>query len=52
MYRNANDSVIMHSSETKQDTIDDKEFHHIIYNNGTLEDLRREIHDKIIPILK
>lgn len=42
---------IDHSSETNQDSIKDSEFDYVLTNNGTLDDLKREI-TKIVPLLK
>lgn len=35
---------INHSSETNQDSINDRNFDYILYNNGTLSDLKIEVH--------
>ncbi len=42
---------IDHASETNQDSIKDSEFDYILKNNGTLNDLTKEI-TKIVPLLK
>jgi hypothetical protein len=42
---------IDHASETNQDSIKDSEFDYILKNNGTLDDLTKEIF-KIVQILK
>lgn len=43
------DVKINHISDTGQDAIKDYEFDYVLYNNGTLNDLKKEVISKIIP---
>lgn len=38
-------------SETDQDGIADSEFDYVLHNNSTLNSLKNEIHDKIMPLI-
>lgn len=41
---------IDHSSETNQDSIRDAEFDYVLYNNGTLKDLKSEVEKMVAQI--
>lgn len=48
--RDNNTTKINHISELNQDSIKDNEYDCIINNNGTLKDLRNEVHNLIIKL--
>ena len=51
LYRDTGLPTINHISETGQSNIMDEEFDYVLFNNTSLEDLRDEIKNKIIPRL-
>ncbi len=52
LYRDTGQPTIKHTSETDQNTIADDEFDYVIHNDKTLDDLKREVIDNILPNLK
>lgn len=52
LYRETGQPTIKHTSETDQNTIADNEFDYVIHNDKTLDDLKREVIDNILPNLK
>lgn len=51
LYRDTGQPEIQHISETGQQFIQDSEFNYVIKNNGSLNDLKTEISNCIIPRL-
>jgi deoxynucleotide monophosphate kinase-like protein len=49
LYREVSSNTGNHISETNQLEIMDDEFNYRMYNNTTLEDLKKEVQNKIIP---
>lgn len=45
------DVMINHISDTGQDSIKDHEFDYVVNNNATLNDLKKEVVDKIAPAI-
>ena len=52
LYRETGQPTINHISETNQNSIADSEFDYVIHNDKTLDDLKREVIDNILPNLK
>lgn len=52
LYRTSNKPIINHESELKQQEIKDSEFNYVLYNNQSLTELKQEVVDRILPLLK
>jgi len=52
LYRNTGEPVMEHASETNQVSIWDSEFDYVLHNDGSLQDLNKEVLDNILPSLK
>lgn len=52
LYRETGLPDINHVSETNQNSIKDEEFDYVLYNNKSLDDLKEEVSQKIVPRLK
>lgn|SRR5574337_95257 len=52
LYRDTGLPAIEHVSETNQNSIKDEEFDYILFNNKSLDDLKEEVRNSIIPRLK
>jgi hypothetical protein len=52
LYRETGMPLINHVSETNQNSIDDSEFDYVVFNNKSLDDLREEVRNNIIPLIK
>ena len=51
LYRDTGMAPIEHISETGQSSIKDEEFDYVLFNNKSLEDLKEEVKNNIIPRL-
>lgn len=51
LYRDTGAPEIQHISETGQSSIKDEEFDYVLFNNKSLEDLKEEVKNNIIPRL-
>ena len=47
IHRNNNSTIINHMSETSQDAIPDSDFDYVLYNNGSMLDLKTEVYNII-----
>ena len=52
LYRDTGMAPIEHISETNQNTIGDDEFDYVLFNNKSLDDLKEEVRNNIIPRLR
>lgn len=52
LYRDTGMAPIQHISETGQASIKDEEFDYVLFNNKSLEDLKEEVKNNIVPRLQ
>jgi hypothetical protein len=52
LYRDTGMAPIEHISETGQSSIKDEEFDYVLFNNKSLEDLKEEVKNNIVPRLQ
>lgn len=52
LYRDTGMAPIEHISETGQSSIKDEEFDYVLFNNKSLDDLKNEVQNNIVPRLK
>lgn len=52
LYRDTGMAPIEHISETNQSTISDEEFDYVLFNNKSLDNLKEEVRNNIVPRLK
>ncbi len=52
LYRDTGMAPIEHISETGQSSIKDEEFDYVLFNNKSLNDLKEEVQNNIVPRLK